>query len=191
MSNVVPLVAELTSWSLTETSNQWTRISAGVCAVQQPLPSGSIVVSDLALAGDEIPDIWEVGEEQVRLSRTNVFARKHPVHPTYQVKSDSNRSEIRTSITITDIGDRGPGKQVSQLAFTGRLASGITLLERDIGVSNLKSGMYQLGLPVYAVHHCGRRRRRCGRRYAAQRGMVRDAREVEAATSSRLKPRLG
>jgi hypothetical protein len=152
----VPLVPGLTSWSLTETSNQWTRISGGACAVQQPLPSGSIVVSDLALAGEKIPDIWDAGEEPVRFSRSSIFERKHPIHLTYQVKSDSNRSEIRTSITLTDIGDHGLGKQISQLAFTGRLASGITLVERDIGLSKLKSGIYQLELQVSSLRGGGR-----------------------------------
>jgi hypothetical protein len=143
-----PLVPWLTSWTVRANTARWIRTSGSAPIGLQPLPQGPIVVSDLALAGDETPDIWDVGDDQVRLSRSNVFNRKAPIHLSYQVKSDSSHNDIKTWVTLTDVSDHGSGTRLLQLNFPGRLIAGVTFVERDINMSKQKSGTYQLEVQV-------------------------------------------
>ena len=151
----VPLAPWCTSWSVRASTVPWIRTSGGPAVPQQPLPSGSIVVSDLALAGAETPDLWEVGEGEVRLSRSNIFDRKAPIHLTYQVKSDSTWSDVRTWITLTDVSDASAGKRLPQFNFLGALHAGVSLAERDLDMSQQKPGKYQLELQVGSMHGGG------------------------------------
>jgi hypothetical protein len=149
---VVLLTSGRTSWYLTLGRVDSVNRQKGAVAVAEPLPRGSIVVSDLALAGDEAADSWRFGEEPVRLSRSSIFDRKLPVHIAFQVKSDSSHSDVRTWITLTNVSDPAAGKRVLQLNFPGRLDAGINLSERDLDMSKQKPGRYQLELQVGSMH---------------------------------------
>lgn len=152
---VVPLAPWITSWSL-DAGPSWstTRQNGGVFPLQ-PLPSGSVVVSDLALGVPESADIWEFGGQGVLLGRWGAFNRKVPVHVSYQVLSEAAHDDVRTYITCTDITDPKVGKRVMQLSFDGRLDAGVNIAERIVDVSHLKAGRYQLEIQVGDLHGGG------------------------------------
>jgi hypothetical protein len=152
---IVPLGAGTMSWYLTLGRVGSDTQQQGAVSHQEPLQNGSIVVSDLALAGDDSSDSWEFRGQPVRLGRADLFDRKHPIHVSYQVKSDSSRDGVRTWITLTNVSDPTRGTRLPQESFLGTLHAGITFDEREIDLSKQKPGRYQLELQVGSIHGGG------------------------------------
>jgi hypothetical protein len=152
---VVPLRPWLIEWSLTARYPGTTDPGDGETRVGQPLPAGSIVVSDLALGAPPSANVWQFGAQRVLLELSDVFARKVPVHLFYQTRSEASHDDVRTYITCTDISDAKMGKRVLQVSFDGRLDPGINVSERELDMSHMKSGRYQVELQVGDQHGGG------------------------------------
>jgi hypothetical protein len=147
---VVSLGPATTAWYLTLGRVDSVHVQKGAVTFAEPLPHGSVVLSDLALAGDTAADNWQSGEDAVRLGRSSLFDRKVPVHIFYQTLSEASHGSVRTVITCTDVTDPAMGRRVLQVAFNGRLDRGVNASERELDMSHVKPGRYQVEVDVNA-----------------------------------------
>lgn len=151
----VPLMPGMTSWSLAATFNPSVASSGGECVPLEPLPTGSIVVSDLAFGLARSDLAWQFSGQTVLLSATGEFARNEPIHVTYQVRSDTRHDGGRTTITLTNVSDPKKGERLMQVRFDGVIGEGVNVVERELDVSHLKSGKYLVELEVADKHGGG------------------------------------
>lgn len=151
----VPLGPRIASWRLAANDSGPPPDGAGDVFAVQPLPTGSIVVSDLAFGVPGHADIWQSGGEPALLGESGVFDRAVPIHVFYQVRSDAQRDEAVTWLTCTDITDPRVGRRVMQANFATPLRRGINAVERLLDMSRMKPGRYQVELQAGDPHGGG------------------------------------
>ena len=135
------------SWSVMATQVGVLR-RGGLYVDWAPEPSGATVqLSDLVIGVGDGPLVWNSGTRQVPLTPMQVLGRADSLQLYYQVKNDGERAAVKVAITVQRLEDGVPAEgHVSQLAFDAVFPSGITELQREVGLANLASGSYELAV---------------------------------------------
>jgi hypothetical protein len=126
----------------------------GLYADRAPDPPGSTLqLSDLVIGVGDGPLIWDSGTRRVPLTPMQVLDRQDSLQLYYQVKNEGEPVTVKVAIVVRRLVDGVPAEgQVSQLAFDAVFQSGITEAEREVGLSSLSSGSYELALVLSDAH---------------------------------------
>lgn len=156
---VVPTLRGLDAWSLTATQAELRH--GGVYQDNKPpLDGGPLVLSDVVLGMASQGVTWTTGVRRIALAPQGVVVRAEPVQLYYQVKSDVDRSGVRTKVTLFPEGaDRATAVPAMQIGFEGPIHRGLNEVERELVVSRLASGRYWFDVEVKdSVAHVASRR---------------------------------
>ena len=145
---VVPTLSGLDSWSLMASQPELRQ--GGVFQDDKaPLDSGPLVVSDLVLGMASQGLAWQAGQRRVVLAPQDMVARNEPVQLYYQVKSDIDRVNVRTTLRLFAEGaDRATTKPAMQIAFDTPIRRGLNEIGRELSVAQLASGRYWFDVEV-------------------------------------------
>jgi hypothetical protein len=146
---VVPSSVGVTTWSLIA-SQGTDRLGRAFEEGKSPLLGGRLMLSDLVLGAESQGVTWNRDGQQVFLAPLGVMSVKDAIHLYYQIRSDSSRAGVTTSVVLTrtDQGPKAASTPVLQITFTGELPSGLSEVERQLDVSHLGSGSYRLEVIV-------------------------------------------
>ncbi len=135
------------SWSVMATQVGLLR-RGGLYADRPPDPPGSgLQLSDLIIGVGDGPLTWNSGTRKVPLTPMQVLGREDPLQLYYQVKNDGEQVPVKVGIVVRRLVDGVPAEgQVSQITFDAVFGSGIIEAQREVGLSNLASGSYELAL---------------------------------------------
>jgi hypothetical protein len=109
-----------------------------------PLGSDALAISDVILGAASQGQRWRTtGGTEVPLAPLGAFDRNEPMTLYWQVKSAIARDELRTTVALyrTDGKSEEPALQI---AFTARVAAGLTEELRDVGIGRLDGGRYRV-----------------------------------------------
>ena len=139
---VVASGAGVSAWSVVaaQDTTAWGRSWADRTA---PLGGGALAISDVVLGAESQGQRWRSsGGTEVPLAPLGAFDRNEPMTLYWQVKSTTSRDNLRTAVAFykTDGLSEEPALQI---AFTGRVAAGLTEELREVGIANL-AGRYRL-----------------------------------------------
>jgi hypothetical protein len=136
--------ADLPSWSVMV--NQSTLRRGGSYVDLRPTVIGTdLELSDLVLGSAEQPLAWQNGVTTVSLAPIHAFSQKQTIGLYYQVHADSARPSVNISITVRRIVDGLPTDQsVLSMAFATTMKCGINEAQRELDLSHLASGDYEL-----------------------------------------------
>ncbi len=135
------------SWSVMATQVGLLR-RGGLYADRPPdLPGSTLQLSDLVIGVGGGPLVWNSGTLEVPLTPMQVLGREDPLQLYYQVKNDGEQVPVKVGIVVRRLVDGVPAEgQVSQMTFDAEFKSGITEAQREVALSNLPSGSYELAL---------------------------------------------
>ena len=135
------------SWSVMVTQAGLLR-RGGLYADRSPDPPGSTLqLSDLIIGVGDGPLIWNSGSRDVPLTPMQVLGRQDSLQLYYQVKNDGDPAAVKVAIVVRRLVDGVPAEgHVSQTAFDASFNPGITEAQREVGLSNLPTGSYELAL---------------------------------------------
>jgi hypothetical protein len=109
-----------------------------------PLGSGALAISDIILGAASQGQRWRTtGGSEVPLAPLGAFDRNVPMTLYWQVKSATARDELRTTVALyrTDSKSDEPALQI---AFTARVAAGLTEELREVDITRLEGGRYRV-----------------------------------------------
>ena len=141
------------SWSVMATQAGLLR-RGGLFSDRSPYPSGSTLqLSDLVIGVGDGPLTWNSGTRKVPLTPMQVLGRQDPLQLYFQVKNDGEPAAVKVAIVVRRLVDGVPAEgQVSQMAFDAVFKTGITEARREVGLSNLSSGSYEITLVLSDAH---------------------------------------
>ncbi len=114
-----------------------------------PLAAGPLALSDLIVAPESRGLSWVHQEERIFLSPGGTVQAKEPLRLYYQVRSEVAHPQATTSIEVRRISTRGMDSLPAiQVSFPSALREGVTPVNRELGLSELRSGRYQLEVRV-------------------------------------------
>jgi hypothetical protein len=140
---VVASGAGVSAWSVVAAQDTvaWGRAWADRTA---PLGGGALTISDVILGAASQGQRWRTtGGTEVPLAPLGAFDRNEPVTLYWQVKSTTARDDLRTTVALykTDGKSEEPALEI---AFTGRVAAGLTEELREVGIGRLDGGRYRV-----------------------------------------------
>jgi hypothetical protein len=146
-----------TDWSLVATQpgrrGRATQISTG-----GPLADHSLALSDLVLGA---PDglVWDNHGVSITVSPLGVFDRKALMSLYYQVRSDSARTHVTTTVAVYQVHHGVASDSASlRVAFTGSVPAGLSDVNPQIDLSHLDPGPYLLEVQLDDGHGAAVRR---------------------------------
>lgn len=133
----------VSAWSVVaaQDTTAWGRAWADRAA---PLGGASLTISDVILGAESQGQRWRTtGGTEVPLAPLGAFDRNEPMTLYWQVRSATARDELRTTVALykTDARSEDPALQI---AFTGRVAAGLTEELREVGIGRLDGGRYRV-----------------------------------------------
>jgi hypothetical protein len=140
---VVASGAGVSAWSVVAAQDTiaWGRAWADRVS---PLGGGSLAISDVVLGAASQGQRWRTtGGTEVPLAPLGAFDRNAPITLYWQVQSSVARDDLRTTVALyrTDGKSQEPALQI---AFTGRVAAGLTEELREVGIGRLEGGRYRV-----------------------------------------------
>src|ERR1017187_2086627 len=138
----------LPSWNLVVTDSGLRR--GGVYQDNPATISGKpLDISDLILGTDDQQLTWNSGTTAVRLAPVHTFPRERLIHFYDQIRRDSTRSNLKMTITLRHLLEgMADGAPLLQLAFDVTARTGITEVSRELDLSRIRAGEYQLEVSV-------------------------------------------
>ncbi len=140
---VVASGAGVSAWSVVaaQDTTAWGRAWADRTA---PLGGGALVISDVILGATSQGQRWRTtGGTEVPLAPLGAFDRNEPMTLYWQVKSTTARDDLRTTVALYETGNKSE-EPALQIAFTGRVAAGLTEELREVGIARLDGGRYRV-----------------------------------------------
>jgi hypothetical protein len=140
---VVASGAGVSAWSVVAAQDTvaWGRAWADRTA---PLGGGALTISDVILGAASQGQRWRTtGGTEVPLAPLGAFDRNEPVTLYWQVKSTAARDDLRTTVALYKSDGRSE-EPALQIAFTGRVAAGLTEELREVGIGRLDGGRYRV-----------------------------------------------
>jgi hypothetical protein len=146
---VVPSSPGVTAWSLIATQSA-DRRGRAFEEGKPRITSAPLMLSDLVLGAESQGVVWDRDGQKVFLAPLGAMTTRDAVHLYYQVKSDSARAGIKTTIVLTrtDQGPRALKTPALQIAFSADVRKGLSEVERQLDVSRLDGGSYRLDVIV-------------------------------------------
>jgi hypothetical protein len=140
---VVASGAGVSAWSVVAAQDTvaWGRAWADRATA---LGSGDLAISDVILGAASQGQRWRTtGGTEVPLAPLGAFDRNEPMTLYWQVKSTTARDELRTTVALYRT-DSKRDEPALQIAFTGRVATGLTEELREVGIGRLDGGRYRV-----------------------------------------------
>ena len=115
------------------------------------LPSGTLVLSDLVLGAETQGLIWNLHNVAIPLAPTSVLDRGTTVSLYYQIKSETARSDLRTTVAVYKVK---PGVAIDadtaalEVTFDQAVNSGVNEVAPTLDVSRLDKGSYRLEVRI-------------------------------------------
>jgi hypothetical protein len=142
-----PGVGGVGSWGMVaaQPDGRWGRAHGATA----PLGAGAMALSDLVVAPESRGLSWVHQGDRIFLSPGGTVKASEPLRLYYQVRSDVAHPQATTSIEVRRITARGiDSLPAVQVAFASTLRQGVTAINREIGLTELRSGRYQLEVRV-------------------------------------------
>jgi hypothetical protein len=145
---IAPSSRSVTTWSLFATQDS-THLGRAWADHEAPIQAGAIVASDLILGAEAQGLAWSLPTTAVILAPLDAMVRTDPLELYYQVISDAERSGVKTSIALYQAsGGPRSGAPALQVSFDTDLHRGINEIDRQIDVSRLEPGSYELEMSL-------------------------------------------
>jgi hypothetical protein len=148
LASVIIPGAELPSWGLMVSQSTLRR--GGLYRDLRPaINETDLELSDLVLGSPEQRLAWQNGVTTVPLAPVHAFSQKKTIQLYYQIRADTTRPSIKVAITVRRIVDGLPSEQtVVSMSFAAAVKRGINEAQRELDLSNLASGDYELSVDI-------------------------------------------
>jgi hypothetical protein len=146
---VVPSAPTVSAWSLVLTQPDHRR-GRRYDVNTSGLHDGPLVLSDLVLGAETQGLVWNLHNVAIPLAPTSVLDRSATVSLYYQIKSESARSDLRTTVALYK-GWALPADADTaalQVAFDQAVNSGVNEVAPTLDVSRLDKGSYRLEVRI-------------------------------------------
>ena len=121
------------------------------------LGTGPLALSDLVLGAETEGLKWNLHNVEIPLAPVSVLDRKAAISLYYQIKSESARSDLRTTVSLYKLNDGEVRDSAAlQVSFEQVVQRGVNEVAPTLDVSHLDKGHYQLMVviadPAGVVH---------------------------------------
>ncbi|HEY4099959.1 MAG TPA: hypothetical protein VGM20_03685 [Gemmatimonadales bacterium] len=159
---VTPSSSGVSAWSVVATQPEQRRGRA-MDVTTAGLDPGPVAISDLVFGSSAQGLSWRLHGEPIPLAPTNAVDRRDTVSMYYQIRSETQRDGLRTTVALYPIRDGVVSDSAAlQVTFDQAVHSGINEVAPIVDLSNLDRGSYRV--EVRLVDAAGRAlvRRRAG-----------------------------
>jgi hypothetical protein len=143
---------DTTLWQIADTRHPTEHRPTVLAHGSMPALRGTgLVLSDIVVGDDREGTVnrFPFGSDSVAIAPREIMPRTGLLHVFYQLRNDTVRSRLVTTLTITRVvGVTVEPDQILSMRFTDAVPAGISSVERDVGVTELPGGRYRLTVAV-------------------------------------------